>query len=120
MIANDTKVRGRWKIAGRDFRVGVRFTGLLLLLSSGSGACRLQLLWYVGSVVVHRLSCSLACRIFPGPRIKRMSPPLAGGFFTTEPPGKPLVDKRREWETKALGAKMPEPTSLIENSGVLR
>ena len=26
----------------------------------------------------------------PEPRIKPMSPALAGGFFTTEPPGKPL------------------------------
>ena len=26
---------------------------------------------------------------FPGPGIKPMSPSLAGGFFTTEPPGKP-------------------------------
>ena len=25
----------------------------------------------------------------PGPGIKPMSPALAGGFFTTEPPGKP-------------------------------
>ena len=25
----------------------------------------------------------------PDPRIKPMSPALAGGFFTTEPPGKP-------------------------------
>ena len=25
----------------------------------------------------------------PNPRIKPMSPALAGGFFTTEPPGKP-------------------------------
>jgi len=26
-----------------------------------------------------------------GPGFKPMSPALAGGFFTTEPPGKPLV-----------------------------
>ena len=26
----------------------------------------------------------------PDPRIEPMSPTLAGGFFTTEPPGKPL------------------------------
>ena len=28
----------------------------------------------------------------PDPRIKPASPALAGGFFTTEPPGKPLND----------------------------
>ena len=27
----------------------------------------------------------------PGPGIKPVSPALAGGFFTTEPPGKPLL-----------------------------
>ena len=26
----------------------------------------------------------------PGPGIEPMSPALAGGFFTTEPPGKPM------------------------------
>ena len=32
----------------------------------------------------------------PGPGIEPMSPALTGGFFTTEPPGKPylsIVDK---------------------------
>ena len=28
---------------------------------------------------------------FPNPGIKPASPALAGGFFTTEPPGKPLI-----------------------------
>ena len=27
----------------------------------------------------------------PGPRIKPLFPALAGGFFTTEPPGKPTL-----------------------------
>jgi len=35
----------------------------------------------------------------PNPRIKLTSPPLAGGFFTTEPPEKPyeafVVDQTR-------------------------
>ena len=39
-------------------------------------------------VVVHRLNCCVACRIFP-PGIEPMSPALAGRFFTTEPPGNP-------------------------------
>jgi len=27
----------------------------------------------------------------PNPRIEPVSPALAGGFFTTEPPGKPIM-----------------------------
>ena len=47
-------------------------------------------LWSAGSiVVVHGLSCSGVWDL-PRSRIKAMSPALAGGFFTTEPPGKPL------------------------------
>ena len=38
---------------------------------------------------VHRLSCSVACRILvPPPGIKSRSPALQGGFLTTEPSGK--------------------------------
>ena len=32
----------------------------------------------------------------PNPRIEPVSPALAGGFFTTEPPGKPLVSLEKE------------------------
>ena len=39
-------------------------------------------------VVGHGLSCSMACGIFLVQGLK-LSPALAGGFFTTEPPGKP-------------------------------
>ena len=41
----------------------------------------------------------------PDPGIEPMSPALAGGFFTTEPPGKPysrFIDE----ESEALGAEM--------------
>ena len=42
-----------------------------------------------GSVVAeHRLSCFAACKDLPGSEIEPTSPALAGGFFTTEPPGK--------------------------------
>ena len=48
---------------------------------------------FSGSVVVaHGLSCSEACGIFPGPGIEPVTPALAGRFFTTEPPGKPLPE----------------------------
>ena len=50
------------------------------------------------AVTVHRLSLSAAwgagCGegLLPGPEIKPMSPALAGGFFTPEPPGKPVIN----------------------------
>ena len=45
-------------------------------------------LWSTGSVAVTQgLSCPGACGIFPDQG--SMSPALAGGFFTTKPPGKP-------------------------------
>ena len=40
----------------------------------------------------------------PEPGIESMSPALAGGFFTTEPPGKPWQRDRN------LGFQMPPPT----------
>lgn len=40
----------------------------------------------MGSVVMHRVSCPLACLARPG--VKPVSPTLTGGFFTTGPPGK--------------------------------
>ena len=76
---------------------------LLLLQSTGFRANRLQQLQHIGSVVValrlqstgsifvaYRVSCSEACGIFllqgSNPRFL-----LAGRFFTTEQPGKPLM-----------------------------
>ena len=38
----------------------------------------------------------------PHPRIKSMSPALAGRFFTTEPPGKALEDIREGFNEKEL------------------
>ena len=62
-------------------------------LASGAAAPGLSScgpgLWSTGSVVVvHRLSCSMACGVLAVPRIEP-TPALAGRFFTTEPPGKP-------------------------------
>ena len=37
-----------------------------------------------------RLSCSKVCGYLPGSGIESVSPALAGGFFTTEPPGKSI------------------------------
>ena len=67
---------------------------------SGFSCCRawalecngLQQLQYMGSLVVAcGLHCLEACGILvPGPGICTMSPALAGGFLTAEPPGKSL------------------------------
>ena len=48
-------------------------------------------LWSTGSVAaVHRFSCSVACGIFrTRDQTLSVSPALVGGFFITEPPGKP-------------------------------
>ena len=40
-------------------------------------------------VVAHRLSCSMASGNLPGSRIEPLTPALAGGFFTIEPPREP-------------------------------
>ena len=40
-------------------------------------------------VVVHRLSCPVACGIFPDQESNLLSPALAGGFQSTAPPAKP-------------------------------
>ena len=53
-----------------------------MLQSVGSRADRLQQLWLAGLVGMWDL---------PRPGIKPVSPALAGGFVTTEPPGKSLV-----------------------------
>ena len=38
----------------------------------------------------------------PDPEIEPMSPALAGGFFTTEPPGKPLGREKVKVKVKSL------------------
>ena len=64
---------------------------------AGPSSCRAQALGALASmVVVGGFSfCSTGAELspgmwdLPGPGIEPMSPALAGGFFTTEPPGKP-------------------------------
>ena len=59
-----------------------------------------QELWRTGSIVVaHRLNCSSACGIF-WISDKPVSPAMAGGFFMTETPGKPLA---HSWRMISLG-----------------
>ena len=67
---------------------------LLSLWSTVSRACRLQQLQFLGSE--HRLgSCGTRAQLLyslwdlPGPGVEPVSPALASGFFTTEPPEAP-------------------------------
>ena len=80
--------------ASRDYSVAV-IHGLLIVVASLVGENGLQgvpasvaaapgLLSTDSTAVGHQLSCHL-----PRPRIEPVSPALAGGFPTTEPPGKP-------------------------------
>ena len=62
---------------------------LLLLQSMGLQAHRLNSCFYLAlecglSIVVHRLSCSKASRIFPDQGIKPLWPALVGRLLTTE------------------------------------
>ena len=48
--------------------------------------------WGCSLVVVHRLSCPVACGILvPGPGIEPVTPALAVGFLTTGPARKSLT-----------------------------
>ena len=77
--------------------MGLSLWWLLLLQSTSSRACGPT---SCGSQALeHKLSsCGtqayLLCGIWdlPRPGIEPMSPALAGGFFTTEPPGKPCTE----------------------------
>ena len=84
------------------FSLAVASGGFLLqwlLLFQGEGSRvrgPLQSLRLLGSstgsaVMVHRISCSAAMWDLPGSGIEPVSPALAGRFFTTEPPEKPLI-----------------------------
>ena len=68
------------------------FSGSEWGLLSSCGACTS----HCGDVTCCRVwvleqgsRCFVACGIFDAPGIQPVSPALAGGFFTTEPPGKP-------------------------------
>ena len=81
--------------------MGLSLWWFLLLQSMGS---RCAGLWHhEGSgVVTHGLSCSMACEFFLGPGIESMSPPLAGGFLTTEPREKPLCSFEMQQEFNGI------------------
>ena len=61
---------------------------VLLLQNVGSRACRLQSLRQVSSAVVCTGFAPWGMWNLPRPGIEPVSPPLAGGFLITGPPGK--------------------------------
>ena len=67
--------------------------GFSRVVAPGLQSAWILQLWREGFslVVVHRLSCPMACGILvPQPGIESVSPALAGGFLTTGPPETPL------------------------------
>ena len=62
-----------------------------LVATHGLSSCSSQALEHRLSSCGARPSCSVACWDLPGPGIEPVSPVLAGGFFTTEPSGKPVL-----------------------------
>ena len=65
----------------------------LLLWTMGPRACSLQHLQHVGSVAVaYRPSCSAARGTLLDWGIQPVFPASAGIFFTTEPPGTPILN----------------------------
>ena len=79
-------------------------TGAQACLCSGVSCSRARALGLTGfssgssRALEHRLNCCGAeawvlCGLWDllGPGMEPMSPALAGGFITTEPPGKPLI-----------------------------
>ena len=77
-----------WRAGSSLQHVGFSLVVVCGLLSS----CGVQAPGRVGSVVVvHGLSCPVACGILvPRPGIEPTSLALEGGFLTTGPPGKSL------------------------------
>ena len=64
--------------------------GGFLVVAHGLNSCNLQVLEHQLSSCGARAQLLRGMWDLPGSGIEPMSPALAGGFFTTEPPGKPL------------------------------
>ena len=93
-------------LAGVDLGCGVGFPVVVVcgLLTVAARLVAERVLWAhglqwlqcvgssTGSVVRGTwVSCSTSCGNLPGPGMEPVSPALAGGFFTTEPPGTPFI-----------------------------
>jgi len=92
---------------------GLLFIEVLgLLLAGVSSCCRSQALERWLSSCGTSGSLSQGVRYLPGPGIESMSPALAGRFFTTEPPGKPLLFFSALWELADLNLSLRLAVSL--------
>ena len=71
--------------------VGHRLSGMWasVVVACGLNSCSYWALEHKFNSCGHGLSCSAAYGNLPGPGIEPMFPAMAGGFFTTEPPGRP-------------------------------
>ena len=78
----------RWLLLWRS--TGSRH-GASVVVARGLSSCGSRALALRLSSVVHGLSCSAACGIFPDQGSNPMFPALSGGFLTTAPPGKSLM-----------------------------
>ena len=78
--------------------LGLQGVQASLAATRGLSRCGSQALEHRLSSCGARSSCSMACWDLPGPGNEPVSPALAGGFFTTEPSGKPILlfDIRKE------------------------
>ena len=82
--------------------------------------CGAQVLGKRASVVVlHRLSCPVACGIFPDQESNLLSPALAGGFQSTAPPAKPqagiyLVQSGPQNWVRYTGSAQPNMQKLTQ------
>ena len=74
--------------------LGLQGVQASLAATRGLSRCGSQALEHRLSSCGARSSCSMACWDLPGPGNEPVSPALAGGFFTTEPSGKPLFTFR--------------------------
>ena len=84
---------GEW---GLLFIAVHRLIAVASLFRAWALGMRASVVWHVGSAVVPRRLSSCGARAYllhgmwdlPGPGLEPVSPALAGGFLTTEPPGK--------------------------------
>ena len=68
---------------------GLKGTWTSVVAGHGLSSCGSWVLEHRLSSCGDGLSCSEVCAMFPDQGLNTMSPALAGGFFTTRPPGKP-------------------------------
>ena len=70
-----------------------------VVTAPGLSSCGSWALEHSGIVVAHRLGCFSAYGNLPGSgsEMEPVSPALAGGVFTTEPPGKPQIHPSKKY-----------------------